>query len=87
MKKKNVGSCLIELQSFLQSKIDVDPIYSVLTFLSGFMHVLCMTQCFQVNRIRILMVFVRGIHKQKEHCLPVAQILTSTYQSRTDDGM
>ena len=33
------------------------------------------------------MVFVHGIHRQKEYCLSVAQILTSKYQSRIDDGM
>ena len=33
MQNDSVGSCLIELQSFLQSKIDVDPIYRVLMFL------------------------------------------------------
>ena len=51
------------------------------------MYVLCMTRFIQVDRIRILMVFVHGIHKQKEYCLSVAQILTSRYQSRIDDGM
>ena len=33
------------------------------------------------------MVFVHGIYRQKEYCLSVAQILTSRYQSRIDDGM
>ena len=33
------------------------------------------------------MVFVHGIHRQNEYCLSVAQILTSWYQSRIDDGM
>ena len=33
------------------------------------------------------MVFVHGIYRQKEYCLSVAQILTSRYQSRVDDGM
>ena len=87
MKNDGVRSCLIELQSFLQSKVDVDPIHRVLMFLPCFMHVLCMTRFIQVDRIRILMVFVHGIHKQKEYCLSVAQNLTSGYQSRTDDGM
>ena len=56
MKNDGVRSCLIELQYFLQSKIDVDTIYRVLMFLPCFMHVLCMTRCIQVDRIRILMV-------------------------------
>ena len=33
------------------------------------------------------MDFVHEIHKQKEYCLSLAQILTSKYQSRIDDGM
>ena len=33
------------------------------------------------------MVFVHGIHKQKEYCLSDAQILTSRYPSLIDDGM
>ena len=32
------------------------------------------------------MIFVHGIHKQKEYCLSVVQNLTSKYQSRIDDG-
>ena len=33
------------------------------------------------------MVFVHGIHRQKEYCLSVARTLTSRYQTRIDDGM
>ena len=73
VKNDSVRSCLIELQSFLQSKIDVDPIHCVLMFLPCFVHVLCMTRCIQVDRIRILMVFVHRIHKKKEYCLSFAQ--------------
>ena len=50
MKNDSVRSCLIELQSFLQSKTDVDPIYRVLMFLPCFMHVLCMTRCIYSSR-------------------------------------
>ena len=39
VKNDSVRSSLIELQSFLQSKINVDPIHSVLVFLPCFMHV------------------------------------------------
>ena len=67
-------SSLIELQSFLQSNIDVYPKNCVMMFLPCFMHVLCMTRWIQVDRTRILMVFVHGIHRQKEYCLFVAQI-------------
>ena len=41
MKNDGDRSSLIELQTFLQSKIDVDPIHRVLMFLPRFMHVLC----------------------------------------------
>ena len=87
MKNDSVRSSLIELQSFLQSKIDVNPTNRVLVFLPCFMHVLCMTLLIQVDRLRILVIFVHGIHKQKEYCLSVVQILTTRYQSRIDDGM
>ena len=65
MKDDSVRSSLIEFQSFLQSKIDVDPIFSVLMLLPYFMHVLCMTRCIEVDRIRILVVFVHRINRQK----------------------
>ena len=69
VKNDGVRSCLIELQSFLLSKVDVDPIHRILMFLPCFVHVLCKTRCFQVDLVKILMVFVHGIHKQKEYCL------------------
>ena len=40
VKNDSVRSCLIELQSFPHSKIDVDPIYCVLMSLPCFMYVL-----------------------------------------------
>ena len=52
VKNDGVRSCLIELQPFLDSKIDVDPKHCVLMSLPCFMHVLCI----HVDRIRILMV-------------------------------
>ena len=45
-------SCLIELQSFPLSKIDVDPIHGILMFLPCFVHVLCTTWCSQVDRVK-----------------------------------
>ena len=87
VKNDGVRSSLIELQSFPQSKIDVDPIYCVLMSLPCFMHVLCKTRLIQVDRIRILIILVHRINKQKEYCLFVAQILSSRYQSWIDDGM
>ena len=87
MKNDSFRSSVIEPQSFLHSKINVDPMCCVLMSLPCFMHVLCMTWYTQVDRIRILVILVHGIHRQKEHCLSVAQILTSRYQSRIDDGM
>ena len=81
VKNDGVRSCLIELQSFLQSKIDVDPIHRILMFLPCFVHVLCKTRCFQVDRVRILVFFVHGIHRQKEYRLSFVQILSSQCQS------
>ena len=54
VKNDRVRSSLIELQSFPQSQIDVDPIHCVLMSLPCNMQVLCMTRCIQVDRIRIL---------------------------------
>ena len=86
---KNDGdrSRLIELQSFLLRKFDVDPIHRVLMFLPCFMHVACKTRSFQVDRLRILVFLIYRIYKQKEYCLSFAQILTSWYQTWIDDGM
>ena len=81
MKNDGVRSSLIELESFLNSKIDVDPIHRIFMFLPCIMQVLCKTRCFQVDRVRILVFFVHGIHKQKEYCLSVAQFLSSKYRS------
>ena len=80
MKNDGVRSCLIELQSFLQSKIEVDPLHRVLMFLPCFVHVLCNTRCFQVNLVGIFVIQIHRIHKQKEYCLSVAQNLTSRDQ-------
>ena len=44
VKNDCVRSCLIELQSFLLSKVDVDPIHRILMSLPCFMHVLCKTR-------------------------------------------
>ena len=74
VKNDSVRSCLIELQSFLQSKVDVDPTHRVLMFLPSFMHVLCMTRCIQVDRIRILMVFCPR-DPQAERILSVGLLL------------
>ena len=71
MKNDCVRSSLIELQSFLQSKIDIDPIHRVLMSLPCFMHVLCRTWFIQVDCIEIPRIFVNGIHKQKDYCLSV----------------
>ena len=81
VKNDRVRSSLIELQSFFQSKIDVDPIYRVLMFLPRCLHVLRKTRCFQVHCLRIFVFFIYRIHKHKEYCRFVAQILASLYQS------
>ena len=81
VKDDGIRSCLIELQSILLSKIDVNPIHCVLMSLPCFTHVLCKSRCIQVDRFRILVFFLHRIHRQKEYCLSVSQILTSRYQS------
>ena len=70
---------LMEFQSFLLSKFDVDPIHRVLMLPPCCMYVPCKTRCFQVDRLRILVIFVHRIHMQKEYCLSFAQTLTSRY--------
>ena len=87
VKDDAVRSRLIELQFFLLSKFDVDPIHHVVMFLPCFVHVLCKTWCTQVDRIKIPLILVHGMHKQKEYYLSVPQILTSRYQSWICDGL
>ena len=82
-----VRSCLIELKSFLLSKLYVDPIHSVLMFLPLFLMVPCKTRCFQVNVMRISVFFVHRIHRPKEYRLSYAQVLSSRYQSWICDEM
>ena len=62
-----IQSRLIECQPFPNRKIDVDPIYRVLMSFPCFMQVLCMTRYTQVDHIRILVIFVHKINKQKEY--------------------
>ena len=85
VKDDGVRSRLIELQSFLLNKFDVDPIDHVLMFLPRCLHVRCKTRCFQVDCLKIFVFFIHRIHRQKENCLSFAQILA--YESRIDDGM
>ena len=54
-------SSLIALQSFLQGKINIDPIHFVLMFLPCILHVLSVTLYFQIDRVRILVFFVHEI--------------------------
>ena len=72
MKNDSGRSRLIELQSFLQSKTDVDLIYRVLMFLPCFMH-FCMTRCIQVDRLKIFVFFIHRIHKLKDDCQSLSQ--------------
>ena len=87
IKIDGVRSCLTELQSFLLSKVDVDPIHRILMFLPCCLHVLFKTRCFQVDLVRIFVFFVHAIHRKKEYCLSVSQNLSSRYQSWVHDGM
>ena len=69
------------------SKVDVDPIHSVLLFLPCFMFVPCKTRCIQVNFIWIFMFLVHWIHRREEYRLSFAQILSFWYQSLIHDGV
>ena len=86
VKNDSVRSCLTELQSFLQSKFDVNPIHSVLMFLPNFLLVPSKTRCIQVNFIWIFKFDVHWIHRREEYRLSFAQNLSSWYQSWIHDG-
>ena len=62
MKNDRVRSSLIECQSFLNSKIVVDPLYCVLMSFPCFMQLLCTTRYTQFDHIRILVTFVSKIN-------------------------
>ena len=84
LKDDCIRSSLIELQSFPQSKIDVNPAHCVQMSFQCFVQVLCTTRYTQVNLVRILVTFVSRINRQEKYCLSLARILTSRYNP---DGM
>ena len=79
LKSDSIRSSLIEFQSFLDGKIDVDPIYCVLMSLPCIVQVLSMTWYIQVNHLRIFVTFVHRINREEEYCLFLARTLTSRY--------
>ena len=78
VKDYGVRSRLIEQKSFLLSKFDIDPIHSVLMFLPRCLQVPCKTR-FEVDCIRIFVLFVHGIHRREEYRLSFDQNLSSRY--------
>ena len=60
-----IRSSLIECQSFLNRKININAKYRILMFLPSTVQVLCSTCFIEVNLCRILMAFVSGINGQK----------------------
>ena len=62
VKNDGIRLSLIELQPFLLSTFDIDPIHCVLVSLPCFMHVLCKTRCSQVDRLRILVFLQDAVH-------------------------
>ena len=58
-------SSLIECQSLLNRKININPKYRVLMFLPSTVQVLCTTWFIKVNLCRILMSFVSGIKAKR----------------------
>ena len=87
LKDDRIRSSLIQCQSFLNRKIDVDPIYRVLMSLPCIVQVLCTTWYIQVNLVKILVTFVPRVKRQEEYCLSLARILSSRYQSWICDRM
>ena len=83
----SIRSSLIECQSLLNRKININPKYRVLMFLPSTVYVLCSTWFIEVNRCKILMAFCLWDQWQKKYCLSSAQILTSRYQPIVDDRM
>ena len=81
LKDNCVRSCLIEVQSFSDSKINIDPKYRILMSLPCILQVSCETWYRVVDILWIFVVFFSWINKQEEHRLSSAQILTSRYQS------
>ena len=81
LKNNCVRSCLIELQSFSDSKIDIDPKYRILMSLPCILQVSCETWYRVVDILWIFVVFFSWINRQEEYRLSSAQILTSKYQS------
>ena len=65
MKDGCIRSSLIEFQSFLNRRIDVEAKYRVMMFLPSTVQVLCTTWYREANIFRILMPFVSGINRRK----------------------
>ena len=80
VKNDSVRSCLIEPQSFVLSKLHVDPNALCLGVFPRFLIVPCKTWCVKVNLVRIFVFLIHRIHYKKEYCLSVAQNLTSRCQ-------
>ena len=55
---------LIELQSFLLSKLYIDPIHRVLMYFPLLLLAPCKTWCFQVNVVRISVFFVHSRYSE-----------------------
>ena len=87
LKNNCVRSCLIELQSFFDRKINIDPKYRVLMPFPCTVQVSRETWYREVNIFRVFVTFISWINRQEEHCLSSAQILTYKYQSIVDNGI
>ena len=71
-KDGGIRSSLIECQSLLNRKININPKYRVLMFLPCTVHVFRSTWYREVKTFRIFMIFVSGTSGQKEYCLSLA---------------
>ena len=81
LKNDGIRSRLIELQSFSDRKINVNPKYTVLMSLPCILQVSRSTWYRVVDILWIFVTCISWINKQEECCLSSAQILTSKYQS------
>ena len=87
LKNNYIRSCLIEPQSFFDSKINIDAKHRVLMPFPCTVQVSRETWYREVNIFRVFVTFISWINRQEEHRLSSAQILTSRYQSIVDNRM
>ena len=66
-----ITSCLLELQTFPMSKLNIDPIHRVIVPFPRFRLAPCKTWFGHVKLIWIFVILVHRIHSRKEYCMSV----------------